>query len=393
MMIVRGIVPVLAVLAGVTLAASGAARAAGAPGTAAHSQSPPAPSPLTRATSPEPGRFYGVAATSARNVWAVGLQGGNGLIMRWSGRSGVYRWRVSFTRAAGFFYGTAATSVSSAWAVGGTDWFTPMTLAEHWNGKTWARVPTPTPGGTAYFQALAAISPDNAWAVGVIGDGPAVDGSVDPLIEHWNGRSWSQADYPEPAQGQFAAVAAISADDVWAVGHIGSGPATQTLIEHWNGRKWAIVPSNTAGRLGVLCGVAATGPDNAWAVGFLNGSKEKSLIEHWNGIRWAVVPSPTPTGDAQIKAVAAASPDDAWAVGYTRPTTCDPLCGTASLHWNGSRWAAVPSINPPGSGLSTLEGVVILSPRSAWAVGTAYDWSATVIEHWNGRRWIWRLPR
>jgi hypothetical protein len=365
----------LVVFAGVTLVPSGAAWA--------------------RATRPsEAGRFYGTAATSARNAWAVGLQGGNVLIMHYSGGSaGVYRWRVSFTRTAGFLYGVAATSVSNAWAVGGTNWFTPQTLAEHWNGHSWSQVATPTPGGTAYFEGIAANSPQSAWAVGAIGDGPAVDGSVDPLIEHWNGQSWSQADYPEPAQGQFAAVAAISADDVWAVGHIGSGAGTQPLIEHWNGEEWAIVPSNIPADLGVLDGVAATGPDDVWAVGFLNGSTEKSLIEHWNGTEWAVVPSPTPTGDAQIKAVAAASSDDAWAVGYTRPTSCDPLCGTTSLHWNGSRWAVVPTINPPGSGLSVLFGVVAVSAHNLWTVGSYDSWSATLIEHGNGTRWIWHLPR
>ena len=45
----RGLIPVLAVAAGVTLAASGAAWAAGAPGTAAPSRLSPAPSPLTAA--------------------------------------------------------------------------------------------------------------------------------------------------------------------------------------------------------------------------------------------------------------------------------------------------------------------------------------------------------
>jgi hypothetical protein len=153
-----------------------------------------------------------------------------------------------------------------------------------------------------------------------------------------------------------------------------------------------MVPSNTAGDLGVLDGIAATGSDNIWAVGYLNGSEEKSLIEHWNGTEWTVVASPSPTGDVQIKAVAAASPDDAWAVGYTRPTTCDPVCGTTSLHWNGSRWSAVSTVNPPGSDLSTLEGIVIIAPGNVWTVGTADDWSATVIEHWTGQRWVWHLP-
>ncbi|HEY3906994.1 MAG TPA: hypothetical protein VGM14_24020 [Streptosporangiaceae bacterium] len=33
---------------------------------------------------------------------------------------------------------TAATSASDVWAVGGTDWFKPQPLIRHWNGKTWS---------------------------------------------------------------------------------------------------------------------------------------------------------------------------------------------------------------------------------------------------------------
>ena len=262
--------------------------------------------------------------------------------MRWSGsRSGVYRWLVSSTQAVGFYYAVASTSVSNAWAVGGTNWFSPQTLAEHWNGRSWTQVATPTPDGTAYFEGIAATSRDNAWAVGVIGDGPAVDGSVDPLIEHWNGKSWSKADYPEPARGFLAGVTAISADDVWAVGHIGSGPGTQTLIEHWNGQQWSVVPS------------------------------------------------PNPTGQTDLWRVAAASPDDAWAVGYTNPNSGAP--GTAAFHWNGKSWTVTSSVNPPGSGLSMLADIVIISAADAWAVGSYDYWSATLIEHWNGTKWVWHL--
>ena len=35
-----------------------------------------------------------------------------------------YRWRVSFTKPVGFFYGVAATSAGNAWP-SGTDWFSP----------------------------------------------------------------------------------------------------------------------------------------------------------------------------------------------------------------------------------------------------------------------------
>ena len=242
---------------------------------------------------------------------------------------------------------------------------------------------------------MAATSRNNAWAVGGIGPGPGIDNDNAPLIEQWNGQSWSQAQYPAPAGGQLQAVAATSATNAWAVGSIGSGPTIQTMIEHWDGTSWTHVPSNTPGGLGFLTGVAATAPDNAWAVGYTQsgpGGSYQSLILHWNGQAWAVVRSPNPTGQTDLEAVAAASPRDAWVVGYTNPNSCSPQCGTAAFHWNGRRWAVVPSVNP-GSGLSVLEGVAIISADNAWAVGTTNFWSTTVIEHWNGKKWIWHLPR
>ena len=395
-------VTVLAVAAGFTLAGSGAAGAAGAAGTAAPSPLGPAPSTLRPAIHPsEPGRFYAVAVTSG-NAWAVGLQPSNSLIMHLSRIRGVYKWRVSFTKPVGYFLGVAATSPGNAWAVGGTNWFSPtQTLAEHWNGKTWTRVPTPTPDGSAYFNAVAATSASNAWAVGLITPGgPGVPALTTPLIEHWNGKAWTVAKFPEPADGgQFNGVAATSASNVWAVGSTGANSIAAgqtTLIEHWNGKSWTRVPSPSpkgTGTGSVLAGVAATGPDNAWADGETpNSGPAKSLIEHWNGTRWAVLPSPNPTGDTYLTGIAAASSTDAWAVGYTNPTTCSPNCGTAAFHWNGKKWAVTQSIDPPGSYLDVLEGVVIISSDNAWAVGTYNGWSSTLIEHWNGKSWIWHLP-
>jgi hypothetical protein len=397
--------PILAAAAGVTLAAFGAGWSAGAAGTGAPRSLGPPPGASAPATQPaEGGRFYGVAATSSGNAWAVGLQGSESLIMRWSASpSGVYRWRVSFTKPVGYFIGVAATSASNAWAVGGTNWFSPsQTLAEQWNGKTWTRMPTPTPGGTGYFEGVAATSPSNAWAVGLIGPGPGIPSATTPLIEHWNGKVWTQARIAEPADGgQFGAVTAISASNVWAVGQTGEsseGSGQTTLIEHWNGRAWTRVPSpNRPGNFSELTGVAATGPDDAWAVGTSGsgpGGSYQSLMLHWNGHKWALVASPNPTGQTDLIRVAAASPDDAWAVGYTNPNVCGnggPQCGTAAFHWNGSRWAAVPSANPPAGYLNAFEGVVIVSADNAWAVGTT-DWASTLIEHWNGRAWIWHLP-
>jgi hypothetical protein len=342
----------------------------------------------------EAGLFYGVAATSSDNAWAVGgSRFATYLIMHWNGS----RWTVSHFghgQPVTEFAGVAATSAGNAWAVGSIARTPgiPHTLAEHWNGKAWKWFYTPTPGGNALLNGVAATSASNAWAVGAINSGRGR-----PLIEHWNGRTWTQARYPATTGAVLHAVAATSARNAWAVGSTRAnshGSGQTTLIEHWNGTRWTRVPSpNAADRGSLLQGVTATGPDNAWADGLSLGSTtEKSLILHWNGKRWSLVHSPNPTGDTDLIGIAAASSGDAWAVGYTNPSRCGhgPKCGTAAFHWNGKTWVVTPSVNPPAGYLNEFAGVAVTAAGNAWAVGST-DWGATLIEHWNGKTWTW-LP-
>ena len=338
---------------------------------------------LSPATYPSwPGRFYSVSATSADNVWAVGLGGTGGQIAHWNGSS----W-ANYLFSEGF-QNVSAQSPTDVWAVGGTAWFYPtQTLADHWNGKTWSHVPTPTPGGSAWFNGVSATSPANAWAVGCICGGPGALGFAIPIIEHWNGKVWQRQLFNLPRNsGQFLGVAAISASNAWAVGETNyNGGPSGALIEHWNGTRWKRIWPGTANGRGFLQGVTATGPNDVWAAGYNNdGATYQSLILHWNGKRWSPVPSPNPTGSTNLWDVSASSASNAWAVGFTNPNGC--YCGSAAFHWNGKRWTVVPTPNPPAGSIDALLGVVAISSSDAWAVGST-DWSSTLIEHWNGKSW------
>jgi len=331
------------------------------------------------------GRLTAAAATSAHDVWAVGLTSGPPLVFHWNG-SAWWQYPISPDL---YFLGVTAVSPSDAWAVGGSYFYAPtLTEAYHWNGRTWTQVSTPTPDGSAYFTAVAATSAANAWAVGATGPGPGGPGSSNaPMIEHWNGTTWKQQSAPVPDQpGAFRGVAATSFSNAWAVGSTGS----HVLIEHWNGWKWQQVPA-PAGIPGdsSLDGVAATGPGNVWAVGInASGSLPAPLILHWNGTQWSQVPSPNPTGNTYLEAVAASSQRNAWAVGYDRAggPSCSPECQTVTEHWNGTQWSVVPSPNPPAAYLDAFQGVVAISGCDAWAVGTT-DFASTLIAHWNGHTW------
>jgi hypothetical protein len=228
-----------------------------------------------------------VSAISARDVWAAGLNDGGSLLLHWNGAA----WSQYLT-STGYFIGVAASSARDVWAVGGTNWFSPTkTLAQHWNGTSWTQVATPSPAGGGYFNAVAARSPRDAWAVGLAGPGPGVPSPTVPLIEHWNGTAWTvRTDQAPAAGGEFAAAAATSASDAWAVGWTGpasEGTGQRTLIEHWNGTRWKVIPSPNppSGYLNILDAASAVSRDNIWAVGATDYAS--TLVAHWNGASWS----------------------------------------------------------------------------------------------------------
>jgi len=289
--------------------------------------------------------------------------------------------------------GVAVLSPCDAWAVGfdldsgGMD----QTLTEHWNGSTWTVVPSPNVAGLDnILNGVRAESPTDIWAVGESAPGISLaTGGARPLILHWDGHTWARVASPSPGTGAVLnAVRTVSATDAWAVGSFGNGTTGQPLILHWNGHKWAQVASPHPGTNGVLQSVATTSASNAWAVGtFFNGTADRGLILHWNGQKWAQVASPNPGGPASdtfLNGIAADSVSGkAWAVGlHEGATTGKALI----LAWNGKKWAqqATPS---PGS--SFLDSAATTGAGNTWAVGAYASGTArnSLILHWNGTRW------
>jgi hypothetical protein len=146
----------------------------------------------------------------------------------------------------------------------------------HWDGSAWSQVAVPALGGIdSGLAAVAALTPQDAWAVGQAAD------STETLILHWDGSSWQQVPSPSPAgYSQLEGIHAVSAANIWAVGQSGRGSAMTTLVLHWNGAAWTQVPSPSPPGGSQLASVSATSGRNAWAVG---ETGQDSLILHWNG--------------------------------------------------------------------------------------------------------------
>jgi hypothetical protein len=274
----------------------------------------------------------------------------------------------------------------------------PRPLTEHWNGTKWAVVPVPNEGnGGAFFNAVSAVSPTDVWAVGDFSN--AGGGSL-PLIEHWDGHSWSVQNFSVPGSDgtELTGVHAISARDVWAVGSFDGSNGFQTLTLHWNGTAWAQKTSpNPPGGFDIhLSAVTAASSGDVWAVGRFSTStvREQALILHWDGTAWAQQAIPlaggTGAGNA-LTGVAATAAGNAWASGSV---FANGTHRTLILRWNGTRWARVTSPNPGGIGdHNFLAGVAALSLTNAWAVGDSSDAAGTqtLILHWNGTAWA-RVP-
>jgi hypothetical protein len=274
------------------------------------------------------------------------------------------------TLASSIFSAVSGVASNDVWAVGTNGGLAP--LIEHWDGTTWTDAPQPLPSGDLF--GVAAIATNDVWAVGYE--------SIDvALIEHWDGSSWSVVPSPQPgaSQNQLTAVAAVSSTDIWAAGRY-SAPngSIQPLYEHWNGSAWSQVkpPSQTKTRGGVIQGLGTIASNDVWAVGLSSagGFNTAPLAEHWDGGQWRFVPTASmSTGVNQFKAVYGAATDDVWAVGTT-------LDGGFTQHWDGVHWQLTQS------SADLLWGVSGTAANDVWAVGFSSG-PNPYSEHWDRSVW------
>lgn len=213
--------------------------------------------------------------------------------------------------------GAAVLGPCDAWAVGATGGSTVAnrTLTEHYDGSGWTIVPSPSPaqgGDDNVLTAVAAVSPANVWAVGSIS-------GAQTLIEHWDGIRWTVVPSANPGSAitasQLAGVVALTPSNAWAVGSTTSGNS-QALIEHWNGRAWTQATIPAIGTSSRLNGVAASSDRNIWAAGSYGDSNgSHPLAEQFDGNNWNVIPSPDGGQANELFGPGTSSATSTWLVG------------------------------------------------------------------------------
>ena len=89
-----------------------------------------------------------------------------------------------------------------------------------------------------------------------------------------------------------------------------------------------------------------------------------------------VVHTPNTHFNSDLFAASASSSNDIWAVGQS------------TIHFDGTKWTAFPAPFINGENTAFLQGVVALSPSSAWAVGNVIGGNpGQIIEQWDGTKW------
>jgi hypothetical protein len=315
----------------------------------------------------------------------------------------------------------SASSHDDIWAVGYTREYgnvpdTARTLAMHWDGREWRIVPTPNPNpGNNYLDDVAALGPNDAWAVGDSG----TTASPRSILLHWDGTAWTPGTLPplhEDGSGLYS-IAALAPNDIWVVGFAGNNVFSSGIVLHYDGSQWGVYKTFALARASIFHGVAARSANDVWAVGArLNDQGlAREFLARWDGTAWTqveeheeqgVVSSPAwdvalapSTGEVWIvggtsqpvilhrgpnwwtrtgtdlrvadrnylRAAVATSNTDVWAVGYGEsPNVLRPLIVRTT---NGTDWTSLPGAAVDGNG--ALYDIASIPGGDLIAVGTA----------------------
>ena len=274
------------------------------------------------------------------------------------------------------------------------------------SGWNIVNAPATHDGGDDWLLGTACPNAQLCWAVGL--DTP--NAGAFPILQEWNGSSWSFASSANIANGGFFGVTCVSSGDCWAVGanKFTAGGPPMPLADHWNGTTWTAMatPDAPGADGGILHSVSCASTDDCWAVGQTDDNTQTSLgtlIVHWNGTSWSLG-TPAPTGEPynRLNSVDCLAANDCWAVGVAGPNQDSgdflPIfpesAGAHGVieHYDGSGWSIVPSVTEPAPNGNYLSAVTCVSATDCWATGATTGSAGgaatgTVAQHWNGTAW------
>jgi hypothetical protein len=126
-------------------------------------------------------------------------------------------------------------------------------LAETWNGMSWTIESPPATAAGEIINGLSCPTTSQCTAVGSSSPASPSQQSA-PLIEGWNGSSWTSQTAPDPS-GPDSALRGVSCAGATSCTAVGG-----SFAEEWDGSNWAlqsiitpVTPGDTSGLIGVSC--------------------------------------------------------------------------------------------------------------------------------------------
>jgi len=234
--------------------------------------------------------------------------------------------------------------------------------AEQWNGTNWESQATPHPSGgtTSQFSGVSCTAATACTAVGTYTNGA----TQLTLAERWNGSSWAIQTTPNPSgatSSQLSGVSCTAATACTAVGTYTNNAAAQlTLAESWNGTSWAIqtTPNPSGATTIQLNGVSCSAATACTAVGSYLSSGFQTLAERWNGTGWTIQTTPTPSFSGFAADSCAAA------------TACAAVGSVFAEGWDGTTWTTQTLATTSGGNLDSLSGVACTATTTCTAAGS-----------------------
>jgi hypothetical protein len=350
----------------------------------------------TRATV---GRLIGAGVTVLAIALVIGIAGAVHLGIL-AGPS-ADNWQVMSVPSGFNATGISCVSSGQCWAVG------PTGIWEYYQGS-WSVDNSPTKGT---LDAVSCVTSSDCWAVGSHYTVPQGlnDGVIQPLIEHGDGGVFTMVSAPAVSGDidHLTSITCTTADDCWATGNFGANSenggdgVSHPLMEHYDGVSWTVMSSSSAPMLDGLAVVGCLSVDDCWGLG---GTSNGSTVEHYDGESWAIVSGsqlPTGVGSVGLGGLTCIGSGDCWAVGsvFNSQEALPEEPVIAHLSSSGT-WTDVPGPSIGASEGGGLLGIACLSASNCWAVGgiqgsledlitgTPPPYTAVpIIEHYSDGSW------
>ncbi|HEX4223157.1 MAG TPA: hypothetical protein VHZ97_12390 [Pseudonocardiaceae bacterium] len=207
-------------------------------------------------------------ATRLNDPWQA-----RGVVQRWDGTHWHELALPDVARYWGLF-GVDGASPDDVWVVG-ADAEQPIIL--HWDGRAWTRTPIPATGpGWGQLTEVVALAAHDVWATGGLATRPgsnAMRRCTQALAMHWDGRHWSLARPPSEAVHVDQLIHGDG--QIWALGR---ALQDEPSLSHWDGARWNSVPAPDSF---VPHGGAALPDDSGLLLVGHNGRAPLVAAYHW----------------------------------------------------------------------------------------------------------------